>query len=256
LSGADYAASLQAIEALDGTRLLSSPTIVAINGSTSQIRIGTELQLVTAAVATSTTGTTITYTAGEKIFSGVKIEVTPQITSTRLVSLALKTEKSEEDGFVVGEDTSQTVAQTFYNMRLREGTLNMLLRDGQTAAIGGLMNTTTRKTEEKVPFFGDIPVLGYLFKNTAKRVTDTNLIIFITANILEPSKTTYLNVATKAQVDELGVTDRDIKGVNYKESDEEKRLYEEANKVRADKQDAELAARLKASAAVPPAKKK
>jgi type IV pilus assembly protein PilQ len=256
LTGSDYTAFLTAIDSMDGSRLVSSPTIVAINGSKSDIRIGTDFQTVNTTVTTSTTGTTITFAAGEKLFQGVKIEVTPQITSTKLVSLSLKTVRSEAKSFVVGTDSATTAAQTFYNMDLREGTLNMLLKDGQTAAIGGLMSTTERKVDEKVPFLGDIPILGNLFKSKATFKDDTNLIIFITANILEPSKTTYLNVATKAQVDELGVTDRDIKGVNYKESDEEKRLYAEAKAVRTNKQDAELAARLKASATVPPVKKK
>ena len=253
LNGADFTAFLTAVDGVTGARLVSSPTIVAVNGSKSEITIGTNLQLVTATQTAPTGGgtPTVTYTAGDKIFEGVKVEVTPHITSNKLVSLALKTEKSNAAPFSVGAGAS---AQTFYNVSTRAGTLNMILQDGQTAAIGGLMDAADKKNEEKVPLLGDIPVLGYLFKHTSSSKVDTNLIIFITANILEPSKTTYHNLATKAQLNELEVTDRDIKGVSYKPSDSENRLYEDAKTLRENKQDAEIQSSLKAQTKVPPAK--
>ena len=91
-----------------------------------------------------------------------------------------------------------------------------------------------------MPILGDIPVLGWLFKSKAARKIDTNLIIFITASILEPSKTTYASVAAKTQLNELNLTDRDIQGVRYQASDEEKRLNAEADAMRKARQDAEI----------------
>ena len=130
----------------------------------------------------------------------------------------------------------------------------MILRDGQTAAIGGLMDSNDNNAASKVPFLGDIPVLGWLFKSTAARKIDTNLIIFITASILEPSKTTYASVATKTQLNELNITDRDIQGVRYQASDEEKRLYAEADALRKARQDAEIQGALKDQTKKPKAK--
>ena len=130
----------------------------------------------------------------------------------------------------------------------------MILRDGQTAAIGGLMDSNDNNAASKVPFLGDIPVLGWLFKSTAARKIDTNLIIFITASILEPSKTTYTSVATKTQLNELNITDRDIQGVRYQASDEEKRLYAEADAMRKARQDAEIQGALKEQTTKPKAK--
>jgi type IV pilus assembly protein PilQ len=244
LNGSDYTLFLEAIETLDGARLVSSPTVVAVNGSKSEITIGTYLQLVTATQTAPTGGgtPTVTFTAGEKLFQGVKVDVTPNITSSKLVTLALKTEKSSATPFRVG---SGGAAQTFYDLNMRSGSLNMILKDGQTAAIGGLMDTNDTNSESKVPLLGDIPVLGNLFKVKSKSKTDTNLIIFITANILEPSKTTYANIATKTQINELNLTDRDIQGVRYQASDEEKRLYAEADSMRKARQDAEIQGGLK-----------
>lgn len=244
LNGADYTLFLEAIETLGGAKLISSPTVVAVNGSKSEITIGTFLQLVTATQTAPTGGgtPTVTFTAGEKIFQGVKVDVTPHITSNKLVTLALKTEKSSATPFTVGSGGS---SQTFYDLNTRSGSLNMILKDGQTAAIGGLMDSNDTHSENKVPLLGDIPILGNLFKYKSKSTSDTNLIIFITANILEPSKTTYNNLATKAQLSELNITERDISGVSYKPSEDENMLYSEAMARRNKKQDSEIQAKLK-----------
>jgi type IV pilus assembly protein PilQ len=254
LNGPDYRAFLQAIDSLTGTRLVTSPTIVAINGSKSEISIGTNFQTITTTVTASSTGgdPTVTFAPGEKIFDGVKVDVTPQITSSKLVSLKLETEKSKAKQFFVAKGTVQQ--QVFYNVDTRKGSLNMLLKDGQTAAIGGLMDTGDTKTEDKVPFLGDIPVLGFLFKSKSAIKSDKNLIIFITASILEPSKTTYNNVATKEQLNDLSLTEREIKGVRYEHSEDDTALYNKADELRKQKKDAEVQAKLKAQTAPPKGK--
>ncbi|CAM3070721.1 type II secretion system protein GspD [Rariglobus hedericola] len=243
LDSKDYSILLRAFDSLSGTRIVSNPTIVAINGSKSQINIGTDFQLVTATQTAPTGGgtPTVTYTAGEKIFEGVKVEVTPQITSNKLVSLALKTEKSNATPFTVGAGVS---AQKFYDINKREGSLNMILKDGQTAAIGGLMDTKNTKTDTKVPILGDIPVLGNLFKSKSDQKVETNLIIFITASILEPSKTTYRNLATPAQINALDISAREIQGITYKIPEAEVELYSGVEAARQQKQDAEITAKL------------
>jgi len=255
LNGSDYSAFLQAVETMDGARLVTSPTIVAINGSKSEIVIGTYFQTITTTVTASSTGgnPTVTFAPGEKIFQGVKVDVTPQITSSKLVSLKLETEKSTAKDFPIGGEGGVPV-QTFYNVDTRKGSLNMLLKDGQTAAIGGLMDTDDRKTEDKVPFLGDIPVLGFLFKSKTAKKVDTNLIIFITASILEPSETTYNSVATEEQLADLRLTQREIKGVRYEHSEDDAALYNKADELRKQKKDAEVQAKLKAQTAPPKGK--
>jgi type IV pilus assembly protein PilQ len=234
LSASDYTSLLQALKTNGKTRLISNPTVVAVNGSKSQISVGREIQLVK---KTENTGANNSGTASlEKdgtVFEGVKIDVTPQITSTKLVSLAVKAEKT-----IASVSPSGSAEQTFYDISKREATLNMLLIDGQTAAIGGLLDKKVEKATSKVPLLGDIPVLGNLFKSTKNSGDDTNLLIFITANILEPSKTSYKSVATPEQLFDLDLTERDIRGVSYDQSAEEARLMKNAQALRKAKQDA------------------
>lgn len=241
LNGNDFSAIISALSTLEGTRIVSNPTIVAVNGSKSEITIGRDLQTinVTQQITASGQPGQTTFSAGEKIFEGVKVEIVPQITSSKLVALQLKTEKREAEPIIVNPGGGAS-DQTFYDVRKREGSLNMILNDGQTAAIGGLMDKREVETTSKVPVLGDIPGLGALFRSKSKSVDDTNLIIFITANILEPSKTTYRNLATRNQLQQLNLSSRDIEGVNYKPTATEEAMYDAIKDLRARQQDAEI----------------
>ncbi len=240
LSSTDYSAVLNALKTNGKTRLVSNPTVVAVNGSKSQISVGKEIQLVkkTENTGNNNSGTSALEKDGT-VFEGVKIDVTPQITSKKLVSLAVKAEKT-----IASVSPSGSAEQTFYDISKREATLNMLLLDGQTAAIGGLLDNKKEKKSSKVPLLGDIPVVGNLFKSTKNAANDTNLLIFITASILEPSQTSYKSVATPEQLFNLDLTERDIRGISYEQSAEEAKLMQAAQAKRKAKQDALIEAKI------------
>jgi type IV pilus assembly protein PilQ len=63
-------------------------------------------------------------------------------------------------------------------------TTRVMVGDGQTVVLGGILETTRRDSEKKVPYIGDIPVLGHLFKNTTKVYNKNELLIFVTPKIL------------------------------------------------------------------------
>ncbi len=247
----EFNAFLNILNSATNVRLVTNPTIVAINGSKSDIKIGRELQLVTVQTTPGAAGSQpqITASAGEVKFVGISLEVTPQITGNKLIALKVKPVKSS----VFAERTIG--GNTFFDIDKREGELNIILRDGQTAAIGGLVDSTTRKGTTKVPLLGDIPLLGNLFKTTKDIKAETNLIIFITATVLEPSKMKYDNVISKDQIHDLDVTQRDILGRNYSKSDEESALQEQVGAMRQRKQDAANMERLNVEA-IESAKKK
>ncbi len=254
LNGNDFSVLVSALSSLTGTRIVSNPTIVAVNGSKSEIEIGRDLQTITVTQQESSGGNnTVTATAGEIIFEGVRVEITPQITSSKLVALEITTKKTEAEQFEF-QATVNTSPVPFYNVRRREGTLNMILDDGQTAAIGGLMDRRERDVKSKVPVLGDIPGLGALFRSSNKTIDDTNLVIFITASILEPSKTTYRNFATRRQLSDLQITERDIEGVSYQPSAEEEALYDALKELRAKRQSAEIQQQMDLIVNPPPAK--
>ena len=235
----EFSALVNILNAATNVRLVTNPTIVAINGSKSDIKIGRDLQLVTITTTTSGSTPVTTATAGDIKFVGISIEVTPQITGSKLIALKVKPEKSSVFA-------ARTISgNTFYDIDRRVGELNIILRAGQTAAIGGLIDTQTRKIKSQVPLLGDIPILGNLFKTTNDSVDVTNLIIFITATVLEPSKMKYDTVVSKDQINDLGLTTRDIIGKSFVKPDDEQALFERVGIVRQNKQDAEILNQLK-----------
>jgi type IV pilus assembly protein PilQ len=245
----EFSALINILNSNSNVKLVTNPTIVAINGSKSDIKIGRDLQLVTITTTTSGSTPVTTATAGDIKFVGISLEVTPQITGSKLIALKVKPEKSSVFA-------ARTISgNTFYDIDRRAGELNIILRDGQTAGIGGLIDTQTRHNKTSVPLLGDIPILGGLFKTTNDEVDVTNLIIFITATVLEPSKMKYDNVISKEQINDLELTSRDIEGKRYVKSDEEKEAFERVGIVRKQQQDASIMTQLQADAAVDKKKK-
>ncbi len=236
----EFSALLNILNAATNVRIVTNPTIVAINGSKSEIKIGRDIQLVTITTVASGSSPVITASAGDIKFVGISLEVTPQITGSKLIALKIKPVKSS----VFAE--KEYSGNKFYDIDKREGDLNIILRDGQTAAIGGLVDKSTNRTQTKVPLLGDIPLFGNLFKTTKDVTSETNLVIFITASVLEPSKMKYDAVLSRDQIDGLDLTKRDILGKNYQRSDEENALVEEVGVVRQNNQDSEAIQRLNA----------
>jgi type IV pilus assembly protein PilQ len=230
----EFSALVNILNSNLNVKLVTNPTIVAINGSKSEIKIGRDLQLVTITTTTSGSTPVTTATAGDIKFVGISIEVTPQITGNKLIALKVKPEKSSVF-------QARTIAgNTFYDIDRRVGELNIILRDGQTAAIGGLVDTQTHLQESRVPFLGSLPGIGALFRSTSNVKNLTDLVIFITASVLEPSKMKYDNVVSKDQLNDLQLTARDVEGKRYVKSDEEQAAFEHVGIVRKNAQDAEI----------------
>jgi len=245
----EFSVLINMLNAATNVKLVTNPTIVAINGSKSDIKIGRDLQLVTITTTTSGSTPVTTATAGDIKFVGISIEVTPQITGNKLIALKVRPEKSSVF-------QARTISgNTFYDIDRRVGELNIILRDGQTAAIGGLVDTSSHKEKSSVPLLGDIPILGALFRTTNDVSAVTNLVIFITATVLEPSKMKYDNVVSKDQLNDLQLTTRDIEGKRFAKSDEEKDAFERVGIVRQEQQDAAIMSQLKKDATVDEKKK-
>ena len=113
----------------------------------------------------------------EKEHIGVTLTVTPTINQQDYITMKINPKVSE---IIVGETTNegQPVILT------REARTQVIVKDGHTIAIGGLIKEKTVDTVVKVPILGDIPILGYLFKHKANVVETTDLLIFITPRII------------------------------------------------------------------------
>jgi general secretion pathway protein D len=111
---------------------------------------------------------------------GITLRLTPQILESDVVKLDV----FQEISTVSGESQSIGTVVVGPTTNKRSATTSVLVRDGETSVIGGLIRDNVTIGERKIPLLGDIPVLGWLFKFRTKRIEKTNLLIFLTPTIV------------------------------------------------------------------------
>jgi type IV pilus assembly protein PilQ len=114
----------------------------------------------------------------------LSLEVTPHVTSDGNVLLNIKATKNAADFANVASTTNNPTITT------NEAISEVIVQNGGTTVLGGIYERTTTEKENKVPFFSDIPFLGWLFKNTDDADTISELLIFITPTIVMDNKGT------------------------------------------------------------------
>ena len=157
---------LSALEADGAGKIVSSPRVVTADQVKALIEQGTELPY---QVATSSGATSIQFRK-----ANLKLEVTPQITPEGNIILSVDVTKDS-----VGQVTTAGFA-----IDTKHVNTTVLVENGGTVVLGGIFQLTDNTTVTKVPLLGDVPVLGYLFKNTAKTTNKSELLIFITPTMV------------------------------------------------------------------------
>ena len=157
---------LSALEADGKGKIISSPRVITADQTKAIIEQGTELPY---QVATSSGATSIQFRK-----ANLKLEVKPQITPEGSVIMVLDINKDS-----VGQSTPQGFAIDTKHVQTE-----VLVENGGTVVIGGIFTQTDSSDVNKVPFLGDVPVVGALFRNTTKVSTKTELLIFITPKIV------------------------------------------------------------------------
>lgn len=155
-------------------KMLAEPTLVAMSGRAAEFHAGGEVPL----ILTSTLGNTnVTF----KKF-GIVLKFTPTVLGERTMSLKVAVEVSEPDASS-SVNLGSTVVPGF---KTRSSDTTIRMKDGQSFAIAGLLSDSVRSTVSKVPFFGDIPILGMLFRSNAYRRDETELLMVVTAHLVRP----------------------------------------------------------------------
>lgn len=173
-------ALLRVFQADSNVNILSTPNILTLDNQEAKIVVGQNVPFITG--VSQTAGGNVQATIERKDV-GIQLKITPHTTESNLVKLDIYQEISSLGGSVpVG--TNQEVPIT--NKRSAE--TSVVVRDTETVVIGGLIKDDVTITERKVPFLGDIPLLGYLFKYQSRQKAKTNLLIFLTPHIIRDSE--------------------------------------------------------------------
>ncbi len=159
---------------------LANPRIVTSNNQKAEIKI-TRAQPVPALTFNPQTAAAVFNGFSDKEF-GNTLDVTPVINKDNFVTLAVKPEISNKVGDEVFSFQGATVTSPIIDKRTLES--NVLIKSGDTLAIGGLLQDEVNKSRTKVPFLGDIPVIGYAFQDHSNQRIKRNLLVFVTPTII------------------------------------------------------------------------
>jgi type IV pilus secretin PilQ/predicted competence protein len=154
--------------------LVSNPKVTTLNNKKAIIRIGTTVPI--PEISRGVSGDLYSYKEKQV---DMYVEVIPQIGQDSLITLTIHPILEEIVGYTGSADAPQPITSR------REVQSTVMVRNGETVAIGGLVKETENEIENKVWLLGDIPVLGYLFRHTSIIKEKQNLLIFITPNIMQ-----------------------------------------------------------------------
>jgi type IV pilus assembly protein PilQ len=169
---------LSAAQAETQANIISSPRVITANQKEATIEQGVEIPYQQSA---SSGATTIQFKKAVLL-----LKVKPQITPDNRIILDLDV-KDDAVGTVVVTSGGVNVP----SINTREIVTQVLVNDGQTVVLGGILSTTQREDDTKVPYLGDIPVLGHLFKSTIHKDDKDELMIFITPKIVREGVNVY-----------------------------------------------------------------
>ena len=156
---------LQAIENNSTGKVVSSPRVLTMDQQAAMVSQGTQIPY----TSTSTNGTTTTFQN-----ANLKLEVTPQITPDGTLILTLD----------VTKDSLGILTTSGYAINTKHVKTQALVENGGTVVIGGIYELEENSSENKVPFFGDLPIIGNLFKNNSKSISKKELLVFVTPKIV------------------------------------------------------------------------
>ena len=166
-----YAAKINALINNGKANILSKPKITTINGKEATINIGGEVPIPTITVSDNTTTTTYEYKE-----TGIILKYTPRVNDDGYITAKIHTE--------VSTPTYDADAKA-YRFNKRSADTQVRLKDGETMVIGGLIGSDESKVMSKIPFLGDLPILGRFFSNVNNSKNESEVIIFVTARIVK-----------------------------------------------------------------------
>lgn len=191
----NLAAVVKAFQKDKDVHILSTPQLMTMDNQEATIIVGKNVPYQTQSAAESGVST---YSSYEYRDVGITLKITPQISHDRLVRLTISQEltKLDEVAEVTTTDRPTTLKRSIDT--------TVVVKDGRTVVIGGLIDESFSKTEYKTPCLGDIPLLGHLFQSTSKGGDKTNLYVFITPTVVKsPAEAQDILKSKKDQIEKI-----------------------------------------------------
>jgi general secretion pathway protein D len=193
-SGVNFAAMLRAIQGDSNTNIIATPSTVTMDNQEAELKVAQEVPFVTGSFSntgnTGNNGEVNPFTTVQREEVGTILKITPQINAEgALVQMKIELESSSLTGDSGDANSLITNKRTI--------STNVLIEDGGIIVLGGLIQDSDIRGEQRVPYLGRIPVIGALFKTRSRQTDKTNLMVFIRPKILRDGVATALETGAK-----------------------------------------------------------
>jgi general secretion pathway protein D len=193
-TGVNFAAMLRAIQGDSNTNIIATPMTVTMDNQEAELKVAQEVPFVTGSYSntgnTGNNGEVNPFTTVQREEVGTILKITPQVNAQgALVQMKIELESSSLTGDSGDANSLITNKRTI--------STNVLIEDGGIIVLGGLIQDSDIRGEQRVPYLGRIPVLGALFKTRSRQTDKTNLMVFIRPKILRDGATTALETGAK-----------------------------------------------------------
>lgn len=175
-----FQAVLKMLSSRTDTNVLSNPRLVTLDNQPARINVGSQYPIPKYTYNEEQARLQVSDWEYKDI--GVIFEVTPHVNNAGFVTVDLKPQVTDILDYVTVENTSLP------RLSNEEAKTSVMIKDGETLVIAGLIKDRVTEIKKKVPFVGDIPLLGALFKSNSKTVSKTELLIFLTPHIIKTDK--------------------------------------------------------------------
>lgn len=188
-SGTEFEIVMHALEEDVRTNTLSEPSILTLDGKEAYIMVGEKRPVVESSITSSETSVGINKNLSYYQNLGIELNVVPQICGKDFINLIVypSVTSSSENVDATSQIGSTTSTDSYPIIRVRETQTQVLLNNGETIAIGGLLKDVKSEGIIKTPILGDIPLLGKLFQRKTNDTEKIDLLIFITVQIIDPA---------------------------------------------------------------------
>ncbi len=168
-------AAITALRSRTNVEILEAPTLLAVDGMQARINVGAEVPVTTASYGDPITSGVASAFANSINYrpTGTSLLIMPRTSASGIVTMDLAIEVSQAAGSSLTPTISQNYVET-----------SLIVRDGETVAIAGIISDISDRSRNRIPVLGDIPVVGALFGRTAKSKRRSELVVFITPHVI------------------------------------------------------------------------
>jgi general secretion pathway protein D len=195
ISSMDFELLIRSLEVQGRLEVLSRPQILVKNNETAKMQVGEKIQVADQSVLSS--GILQTTTRQEDV--GIILNVTPSISADGFVSMDLEPEISAltQRTTQISEDFNAPI------ISIRNVQTSVMVKDGETVVIGGLIQTTEEQRKTKIPILGDIPLAGALFRSSSFNQVKTELLVILTPKVIRSGQEAAIEELRKLTSEEI-----------------------------------------------------